>query len=171
MCSSAEQLQVREKIRNYADTHANVLVIGCHGLKKEQKSDYANHRANYVPGYLGKSAEVVSTGCKAVTLLVNDDCSVLERAQRRLLVAVDGSDMSHSAVEEAVRYMRPDDYLEIIYVETDGSGQRLIQNYDQFLVDNKVKGSCKSIKKHAELSIADEILDVAETGTRDGKFG
>lgn len=158
-------MKIREMIRNYADANADVIVIGSFGYKKEKAENFAS---------IGSTTANVTNGCKAVSIVVNRDTIELPlRKSRRFMCAIDGSDMSHCAVEEAMRYMRKGDYLQIVYIETpDGkAGKAIIEKYDEFLITNKVKGACKCVKHNPDVTIADELLDVAETGDELSQFG
>jgi len=159
-----ENDKIREKIRRYADEHADCVIMGSFGYKKAQQEDFAS---------IGTTTALVTTGCKAVAVVVPRDACAGTSERKRFLAAVDGSDMSHCAVEEGLRYMQKGDYMQLVYVETDQntSGYEIVKKYDQWLCNNKVKGCCKVVKKSPGVSIADEILDVAEGEDPLGEFG
>jgi len=157
--------KICNKIRDYADENSDCLVLGSFGAKREEAEKYDT---------AGSTATAVTAGCKAVTVLVKQQSRTLPlKKPTRYLVAVDGSDLSHCAIEETLRYMKKGDYIQVVYVEKAGGldGQSLIERYDKWLVDKQVKGTCKTIKQVENVSIADEILDVAETGSELDNFG
>lgn len=156
-------------MRTYADEHADLLFLGTYGAKKELGEAWHDQI-----GYdqIGTTAALITTGCQAVCCLVTHACRALPAKGRRFLVGVDGCDLSHAAVEEAMRYMKKGDYLQLVYVESEGeSGEILLEKYDKFLISQKVKGVGESIGLCSGLTIADEILDVAETGASGDEFG
>lgn len=160
--------KIRNKIRDYADANADVIVLGAFGAKRTIRESADNAIC------IGNTTALVTSGCKAVAIVVGlNALGMPPQKQRRFLVAVDGSDMSHCAVMETIKYMKNGDYIQIIYVETDSNkkGKPIIEKYDQLLVESKVKGVCKCIKKQKDVSISDEILDVAETGDEMSEYG
>eukprot|EP00658_Telonema_sp_P-2_P014064 TRINITY_DN15334_c0_g1_i1.p1 TRINITY_DN15334_c0_g1~~TRINITY_DN15334_c0_g1_i1.p1 ORF type:complete len:520 (-),score=88.03 TRINITY_DN15334_c0_g1_i1:250-1809(-) len=160
----ADSAKVREKVRSYADEHADVIFLGGHGAKREARSPMeaaGNHQE------IGSTAALVTTGCKAIAFLFNGQTEPLfEMAQTRYLVAVDASDLSHCAVEETMRWMKKGDYLQILHVHEPKDlepAKLLSKRYKDLLVESKVKGACTSMARRNQYSVAQEILEAAET--------
>lgn len=152
-----EQDKISKKVRDYADEHADVLALGSYGIKRElgQKTDQ-----------MGSTTKLVTTGCKAITIVLDGQTVELPECSRRYLVGVDGSDLSHCAAEETLRWMRKGDFIQMVHVDTAGSelnAARIVEKYTAWLVENKIKGACQSITKTDEVSIADVILGMAGT--------
>jgi len=157
--------KIREMIRDFAEENADIIVLGAFGYKRVQRDDFAS---------IGSTTATVTAGCKAVAIVIGRDTKPLPlRRQRRFLAAVDGSDLAHCAVWEALKHMLKGDYMQIVHVEgeNDVGGQTIVERYDKWLIENKIKGACKSIKKPPEVSIANELLDAAETGDECSEFG
>ena len=89
--------KIREMIRDYAEFHADVIVLGAFGAKFETNNAARAH-------CIGTTAALVTQGCKAETIVVSQSSPELPlNGQRRFFVAVDGSDLAHHAYEKACK--------------------------------------------------------------------
>lgn len=158
--------KIREMIRDYAEHHADIVVLGSFGAKFERKTHNDKNEATF--HCIGTTAAMVTRGCKAQVIVVSPNANDLAiRGQRRFLVAVDGSDLAHHAYEKACSLMRKGDYLQVVFIETDANfGKEICNAYSHDMLSSKIKGIARSFPLQGEKTgenIAKQILGIAES--------
>jgi len=164
--------RIREMIRDYAEHHADVIVLGSFGAKMEGKGvEHADFRC------IGSTTATVTRGCKAKCLVVSHTCQDLPlKNQRRFFCAIDGSDISHHAYIQAIEMMRKGDYMQVCFIETERTyGKEICGAYAQDMLSKKIKGVAKSFKLEGD-SVTGEIigtklLEIAEGGEVGDEMG
>lgn len=162
-----ESMKIRDMIRDYGAAHADVIVVGSFGAKRQQKEP-----ADFT--CIGTTASTVTSGCKAISVVVKPSSSELAiKAQRRFCVAVDGSDISHNAYKAAVNLMKKGDLLSVIYIETSTGkpGKPIMEAYLSDMANAKVKGAMQVFPAQEGKSIADQIVEITEAESDGGNFG
>jgi len=165
--------KISQMIRDYADLNCDVVVLGSFGAKtfERKAKDDAEFKA------IGSTTALVTNGCRANSIVISRKVQDLPlKNQRRFLVAVDSSEISHFAYKQACCFLRKGDYMQVVYIETPGnpSGAKLMSAYGQDLLASKIKGSCKVFKiddKASGSTIGNKILDIAEGGELGDEFG
>jgi len=158
-------MKCADRIRGFADDNADLLLLGVFAKDAEVVDDFTR---------IGCINSQVPIGCKAPVLLVKSSSPLFPpKRSRRFLVTIDGSDISHCAVVAATKFMRKGDYMQLAYLQTPCGipGGPIINKYSRWFVENKVKAACRSFKHNPDVPIAEEILDLAETGSRHSDFG
>jgi len=151
--------KMADKIRAYADQHADIALVA--NLKEDEAVVKEEDRDLYS---INKQGCAIPHGSKAICLVIKQNAELIEK-QRRILCVIDGSEVSHAAVTQAVNLLRPNDCLQILFIETRfcaAPGKKVVKYYTRWLADNKVKGTCVCIKHDEKLSLAEEIMDFAE---------
>lgn len=160
--------KIREKIRDYAAMNADVVVIGSYGAKRQAKDAKADFTC------IGTTTAMVTSGCKAISLVVKPSSGELAiKAQRRFHIAVDGSDIAHNAYKAALEFMKKGDFMSVLYIETKSSkpGKPIVEAYEDDMQLNKVKGAARAFPAEEGKSIADQIVDIAEADAPGEDFG
>jgi len=168
----ASNQKIREMIRDYADLHADIVVLGSFGSKSTEKVE-----ADAEFSCIGSTTALVTTACKATSIVVNTRSSELPiKNQRRFLIAIDGSDLSHQAFLEVLDMLRPGDYLMLVYIETSSNkaGAAIMAKYEAELLKLKVKGVSKLIKDPSienGAAIAQKLVEIAESYDESAELG
>jgi len=99
-----ESDKVRNKIRDYASSNADVVVLGSFGHKSHSKVD-DEHKDSF--SKIGSTTSTVTSGCDAaVVVLKRSTCDLKVKGCNRYCVAVDGSELAHAAFVEGCTFMK-----------------------------------------------------------------